>query len=279
MGLVRSATQPDCCAFRISTSAQSSFSTRLGSPSFGRSNLLRNRLPRLTSAGRGNMPKFAQAEFPFLDWGGRRRGAGRKPSGPRARVDHRPRPCFRTERPVHITLRLARGLPSLRQRGPHDAVRRTLWEGAERFGLRVVHYVVLPNHIHLLAEARNSRALSRGVRSLAIRVALALNSHWKRNGRVFEHRFHARTITTPLEAKNAIAYVLLNARRHGIHVPDIDPFSSAAWFEGWANSPALACTTSWLPKPRTWLLVDGWRQHGKLDPRHRPRRWGSPSQT
>jgi hypothetical protein len=113
--------------------------------------------------------------------------------------------------------------------------------------------VVLTNHIHLLAEARTARSLSRGVRGLCVRIARALNEHWGRSGRVFEHRFHSREIGTPLEAKNAIAYVLLDARRHGLHVSDIDPYSSAAWFDEWrkdasglADPPRMAAATRHL---------------------------------
>jgi REP element-mobilizing transposase RayT len=187
-------------------------------------------------------------------------------------VDHRPRQEFRSPHPAHITLRLVKGLPSLRQPRTHEVLKRALWWGSERFGLRIVHYVVLSNHIHLLAEARHARALERGVRGLAVRIARALNAHWDRSGRVIEHRFHARTLTTPLEAKNAIAYILLNARRHGLHVPDIDPYSSAAWFDGWKEDVSLPPgVIGWLPKPRTWLLTDGWKRHGRLDPWYLPK--------
>ncbi len=227
-----------------------------------------------------DMRKQHQPGLPFPEWGGQREGAGRKSKGPRARVDHRPRHVFRSRRPLHITLRLARGLPSLRVPSTHEVLRRALWWGSERFGLRIVHYAALTNHVHLLAEAATSRSLSRGVRGLCVRIARALNRQWGRSGRVFEHRFHAREIRTPLEAILAIAYVLLNARRHGLNVPDIDPYSSAAWFDGWQEGTSgLADTPAWLPRPATWLLKEGWMQHGLLDPGYKPRGRSTPRRT
>src|SRR6185503_19570725 len=47
-------------------------------------------------------------------WGGRRKGAGRKPARPRPNVSHAPRPAHDPRHPVHVTLRAARGLKSLR---------------------------------------------------------------------------------------------------------------------------------------------------------------------
>ena len=60
--------------------------------------------------------------------------------------------------------------------------------------------------------------------------------HWKagdRKGAVFADRYHSRVIATPRHARNALAYVLNNARRHARqagHVLEgawMDPFSSA----------------------------------------------------
>jgi hypothetical protein len=52
-------------------------------------------------------------------WGGARRGAGRKRTG-RAGVPHRARLAHSKHNPVHATLRLSRGLPSLRTRRTNE---------------------------------------------------------------------------------------------------------------------------------------------------------------
>jgi REP element-mobilizing transposase RayT len=171
---------------------------------------------------------------------------------------------------LHVTLRVRNGLPNLRGARSHEAVLRTLVAATGRSGLEVVHYSVMPNHVHLLCEAVSQSAIRAGVTALTIRIALALNRVWRRNGRVFEGRYHCRALKTPLEAHRAVAYILRNAQHHGIHVPHgLDACSSARWFEGWSSCnpprPAPALPNP-LPRAKTWLLTDGVKLHGPIDP-------------
>ncbi len=79
---------------------------------------------------------------------------------------------------------------------------------------------------------------------------------------------HLEVLTTPTQVRNALCYVLQNARRHGVRLDPCfhgaDPFSSAWWFDGWTDA-------SWKrglapPEERTvaaaesWLLSVGWRR-------------------
>src|SRR5690606_37520789 len=61
--------------------------------------------------------------LPVRTWGGARRGAGRRP-GPRRLVSHAPRPELLTQHPVHVTLRVARDVPSLRVKERFRVLRR-----------------------------------------------------------------------------------------------------------------------------------------------------------
>ncbi|MBL8859144.1 MAG: hypothetical protein JNL28_11600 [Planctomycetes bacterium] len=207
-----------------------------------------------------------QAEFGFTNWGGRRRGSGRKRAGERSRVTHARRSKLSAHTPVHVTLRLATGLPNLRTRANHRVVLDALAAGS-RSGLRVVHYAALSNHLHLVCEARDQCTLARGLQGLCVRLARRLNRVWRRVGRVFGDRYHAHALHTPREVRNAIAYVLGNAAKHGVSIPGgVDPCSSGRWFDGWrvALVGALARVAP-LPAPRTWLLRVGWRRGGLID--------------
>ena len=100
----------------------------------------------------------------FRTWGGHRAGAGRKPGGSPAGVPHRPRPIHDHRHPVHVTMRAVRGLPWLRTRRVFRAVRDALaLSSHSRF--RVVHFTVQTNHLHLLIEADESRAVTRDARA------------------------------------------------------------------------------------------------------------------
>jgi REP element-mobilizing transposase RayT len=202
-------------------------------------------------------------------WGGKRRGAGRKPVGARAGVPHRARPDHHSRHPVHVTLRA--GITGLRRQKAFSEVRRAL-TAASRGAFRVVHFSVQTNHVHMIVEATDKRTLCSGVRGVAIRIARGLNRAMARSGRVWKDRYHARPLETPREVRNALVYVLLNRRKHRPGAPPLDGCSSSAWFDGWKSPqrpPHLL-----LPKERdplgvcpvvaarTWLATVGWRRHG-----------------
>jgi hypothetical protein len=217
--------------------------------------------------------------------GGRRPGAGRKPKGDRAQVSHRPRGKLRPDSPVHVTLRLRKEVTPVRSKERFRVVARALHRGSDRLGLRVVHYSVQANHVHLVVQADDGRALGRGMQGLCIRLARALNAATGRHGRVFADRFHSHVLHTPREVRQALAYVLNNARKHAAQAARrylrewIDPFSSGAWFDGWAGGPGreralvaarrrvdeLGGAGRWVPRPRGWLLTVGWRRRGLIE--------------
>jgi REP element-mobilizing transposase RayT len=177
--------------------------------------------------------------------------------------------------PVQLTLKLRIGLPTLRSTAAMAALRAAIAAGRERFGFRLVHYSVQSNHLHLITEASDRRALSRGVQALAVRMARALNRVWKRRGGVFADRYHALQLRTPRAVRNALAYVLLNHRRHGSRLPGPDPFSSGAWFDGWrGGGPKWPRGIGPGPSPTTaarcWLLAKGWRRWPAIGAREIP---------
>jgi REP element-mobilizing transposase RayT len=156
------------------------------------------------------------------------------------------------------------------------AVRSALAGARDRFGFRLVHFSVQRDHLHVLAEAADRRALSRGVQGLSIRVAKAINRRLRRRGKVFADRYHSRVLKTPREARHALRYVLLNARKHehgSARIPPgfVDRCSSAAWFSGWNRPRELVFgareVTGEAPviEPRTWLLRTGYRRAGPID--------------
>jgi REP element-mobilizing transposase RayT len=94
-----------------------------------------------------------------------------------------------------VTLRAHRAeLPSLRGAAPFAAIERALRGVLDRPGVRVVHFSVQSNHVHLLVEAGDARALSRGVQASAIRAARGPNAVLGRRGPVWSDRHHARAV-------------------------------------------------------------------------------------
>jgi REP element-mobilizing transposase RayT len=199
-------------------------------------------------------PAPAQLELAPRTWGGRRKGAGRKPSGRQVGVRHRPRERFATRMAVHVTLRFHRDVGNLRGERQYRAIHRALCDARGRGDLRVIHYSVQATHLHLLVEAERTAALSRGMQGLVIRAARYLNGAEERHGRVFADRYHARLLRTPREVRLCLAYVINNARHHAAQAHAtyprtwLDPCSSAAFFDGWRGLPGVA--TAWSRSPR-----------------------------
>jgi REP element-mobilizing transposase RayT len=217
----------------------------------------------------------AQAELDFRGktWGGPRAGAGRKRLEGKRDPAHRKRALHRANQPEHVVLRTVEAIGRLRRRKVYAAVRRATACVSGRTEFRVIHLSIQHNHLHLLVEAASSEALAKGMQAFATSAAKAINAALRRRGKVFAHRYHATAITSPRQARNALAYVLCNWRHHredrrtGAH---LDQFSSAVTFRGWTTGPyAIPASHDPLPvrPPQTWLLRDGWsRFHPRLDP-------------
>lgn len=218
-----------------------------------------------------------QHKFEFRSWGGKRKGAGRKPKRKRPGVSHHGRGRHNASLPLHLTLRLRPDIPNLRQRELYVAVENAVRAGNSRFGFRAVHFSVQGNHLHLVGEADTAKALSRGMQGLTIRIARAINRVLERKGKVFDDRFHHRELSTPTETRNALAYVYLNVHHHakgrGLRWSPklVDPFSSATWFDGWKTKieSIRKPAPSPVANPQTWMLRVGWRRQGLLDPEPR----------
>ena len=110
-----------------------------------------------------------------------------------------------------------------------------------------------------------------------------MNRVFERTGKVLADRFHHVVKRTPTEVRRALAYVLLNVRKHyrdrrGRKPPVVlDGASSGLWFDGWKGreppplgryaDAARACEVA---APHTWLLGKGWRRIGLIDPAEVP---------
>jgi putative transposase len=196
--------------------------------------------------------KKLQQELSFRQWGGARRGAGRKRRSARPNVPHRIRRRFR-KGALHVTVRMRREVWNLRTHRCFRALQRALAAGCEGFGFRLVHFSVQGNHIHFIVEAPDAQSLGRAMKGLEVRMARALNKVMRRRGAVFADRYHAHLLASPREAANAIRYVLENWTVHAVRNGEparsgVDPYCSTAWRD---------CGPPLVAEPRWWMLRVG----------------------
>ncbi len=216
--------------------------------------------------GRGRRkPKLEQLNFDRLMHGGARPGARRLRSEGSG-VSHAARARVTDNDPVLVTTRIRAGLPSLRSFRAYRAIFESFQAGCAREGFRLVQFSVQTNHLHLIVEADDRSALSRGLQGLFSRIARTLNKLWRRTGSVFSDRYHDRILRSPRQVRNALRYVLNNVRKHCAHFKSARPdsCSSGAWFTGWRESFERTRIERSLARPvaaaKTWLLHTGWRE-------------------
>jgi REP element-mobilizing transposase RayT len=205
-------------------------------------------------------------------WGGARKNAGRKASPGRRSAAHRARGRHSAAVPVHVTLRLR--LRSLRSQFVFptilDVLARANRRGAERF--RIVHFSVQWDHLHLIVEALDRRALLEGMRGLSVSLARSVNRLLFRRGALSADRWHGHALATPRAVRHALVYVLANAKKHGHATELVDPLSSSRYFDGFHElAPRRRAEDSVFGCSRTWLLRTGWTRHRLISIHEAPR--------
>jgi hypothetical protein len=95
---------------------------------------------------------------------------------------------------------------------------------------------------------------------------------------VFADRYHAVVIRSPTQARNTLAYVMGNWKKHREDRGGqprlwlVDPFSSAISFPDWherRDEPRMVRIPAdhdplVVFRPRTWILREGWKRAGAI---------------
>lgn len=150
------------------------------------------------------MPKQLKLNIYQGARGGRRPGSGRKRIHSKG-VAHRQREMVKMRNALHINFKYRTNIRH--KKGVHLLKRAIL--NARKKGLRIIHFSLQSNHIHLILEAQDNSILTRGMRSLTVTFAKGLGL-----GRVQIERYHLHVLKNLRETKNAVHYVLFNEQKH-----------------------------------------------------------------
>lgn len=186
--------------------------------------------------------------------GGYRKGSGRTRIHSKG-VAHRTREIVKHYHPLHINFKFK---TFIKKKASLQILKRALIN-ARKQGLRIVHFSMQSNHIHLIVEAKDNSVLTSGMRALTVTFAKGL-----KQGRIQLERYHLHVLKTKREVKHAIHYVAFNQQKHekGTYTL-IDEFTSALtdlkMVKGYAKRMRitiriLGSLVLEMDKPTIWLL-------------------------
>jgi REP element-mobilizing transposase RayT len=141
------------------------------------------------------------------------KGAGR-PAIHDVGIRHRERPKLTRLSSLHLTVKINRIKADLKNKSTLKVLKRAICN-ARKKGLRVVHFSLEYDHIHLLIESPNNSTLGRGMQSLGVTMARGINLFKKSEGGVYKHRYHFRKISSSRELKRVMHYIFNNGVKHG----------------------------------------------------------------
>ena len=121
----------------------------------------------------------------------------------------------------------------------------TLAEQAEKFGLLLNGYCLMPNHVHLLATPKRDESLAKTLGSTHLLHTQHINRTYERSGHLWQQRFCSSAMDDD-HFWAALRYVERNPVRTGVvKTPWSYPWSSAAAHIGKDSSNALLDIATW----------------------------------
>ena len=100
---------------------------------------------------------------------------------------------------------------------------------SERHHVAIHAYVLMTNHVHLVATPNRAHGLSKMMHLIGLRYARHINSTHQRTGTLWEGRYKATPIETEAYLLTCYRYVELNpVRANMVHHPNAYPWSSYA---------------------------------------------------
>jgi putative transposase len=93
-----------------------------------------------------------------------------------------------------------------------------LFEAKKRFGLCVLNFTVMSNHVHLLIydSGNGNETIPKSIQLIAGKTGQEFNSHKVRNGAFRQDRYHATAVATDDHLIRCMVYIDLNMVRAGV---------------------------------------------------------------
>lgn len=135
--------------------------------------------------------------------------------------------------PLHIVQRGNDRRPCFFGEADYRVYLQALQDASTHYGVRIHAYVLMANHVHLLATPQVVGAVSRMMQSVGARYVGYVNATHRRTGTLWEGRYHACLVDTDAYVAAACRYIDLNpVRARVVEHPVGWPWSSYAALAG-----------------------------------------------
>ena len=128
-------------------------------------------------------------------------------------IRHIKRPPIKNPSSLHLTIKVRAIKADIQSKkilkALHHAIKR-----ARLKKLKILHYTLEYNHVHLLVEACSSKVLHQAMQALGISFSKAINKAKSKSGQVYKHRYHFKKLNSLREYKNARSYIFKNGIKH-----------------------------------------------------------------
>ena len=152
------------------------------------------------------------------------KGAGR-PALNDIGIRHVKRPKISKLTALHLTIKVRSNKADIKSKSIlkalHHAIKR-----ARLKKLKIIHYTLEYNHLHVLVECHNNKILHQGMQAFGISLSKAINRIKRLKGAVYKHRYHFRKCTSRRDYKNVLHYIFANGVKHKRTSSYIDPYNS-----------------------------------------------------
>ena len=115
--------------------------------------------------------------------------------------------------PVQVVQRGNNRQPIFFDRADYVAYLGWLQEGAERYGCKIHAYVLMDNHVHVLATPKGQDCISRMMQYVGRRYVPYINSQYGRSGTLWEGRYKGSLVQPESYLMDCMRYMELNPVR------------------------------------------------------------------
>ena len=156
----------------------------------------------------------------------------------------------------HVLNRAVARLPLFEKDADYQAFERVLAEALDKHPTRLVSYLVMPNHWHLVVWPRKDGELTEFVRWLTHTHVMRWHAHFGTagSGHLYQGRFKSFPVQTDEHFYTIARYVERNARRANLVERAQDWRWSSLWRRVSGGPDARRLLHRWpLPEPADWL--------------------------